>query len=112
MIYTASFLKDIVSREDRVQPSLILETPFTKEIRIVFKKGQEMKEHIAPYPIVVQVFKGKIDFGVSEKRYELAEGDLISLDGKVKHDLIALEDSIVRLTISKQDTIERVEAIH
>lgn len=111
MAKTGSYLQDLNFNEDKVAVSLILDTEFTKEIRIAFKKGQVMREHQAPLPIVVQVFRGEIDFGVGEERYNLKEGDMITLAGTIKHDLIALEESVVRLTLSKGDKFERVQSV-
>ena len=88
-----------------------METDFSKEIRIVFEKGQIMKDHKAPFSIVVQIVKGKIDFGVEGGIKNLNEGDLISLKANVPHNLVAVEQSVVRLTLSKLDSIERVQDV-
>lgn len=108
---TSSLIQNIEYNENKPKVELLLDTEFTKEIRILLKAEQVMKEHQTPYPIVVEVFKGKIDFGVENKIHHLIKGDIITLEGRVTHDLKALEDSIVRLTLSKGDKIERVENI-
>ena len=108
---TAAFLNDIRYNEEKVAISLLLETDFSKEIRIVFKKNQVMKDHKAPYPIVVQVLKGSINFGVNNEVKKLNSGDIISLEAKVIHNLTALEDSVVRLTLSKSDSVNRVKEV-
>lgn len=108
---TASILKDIVFKEKGAAISVLFETDFTKEIRIAMKAGQEMKEHKTPFPIVVQLVEGKIDFTVSGEVLNLAKGDLIALDGGVPHSLDAIEESIVRLTLTKADQVDRVKKV-
>ncbi|MDE0535042.1 MULTISPECIES: cupin domain-containing protein [unclassified Tenacibaculum] len=108
---TAAFLENLEYNEEKVAVSLLLETDFSKEIRIVFKKNQVMKDHKAPYPIVVQVLKGNIDFGVNNEVKRLNSGDMISLEAKIIHNLTALEDSVVRLTLSKSDSVNRVKEV-
>lgn len=106
---TASLQNEIEYQENRPAIRLILESDFTKEIRILFKKDQVMKEHKAPFPIVVHIVKGSINFGVDGKTLLLKEGDLITLDANVPHDLMAKKESMVRLTLSKGDKSERVQ---
>lgn len=97
--------------EDKVKITPMLETPFSKEIRIVFKKDQIMKDHSTPYPITVEIFEGEIDFGIGDKIYKLVKGDIVSLEAKIIHNLKANCDSIVRLTLSKDDSLNRVHGV-
>ncbi len=106
-----SFEENKEFSDTRIVTNLILETSFSKEIRILLKSGQVMKEHKAPFPIVVHILEGEIDFGVEGVIHSLKKGAIVSLEGNVKHDLFAKQDSIVRLTLSKFDTIERVEDV-
>ena len=108
---TASLRKDLQYNEDKVAINVMMETDTAKEIRILFKKGQAMKEHKAGFPITVEIHQGTIAFGVNNEKMILQAGDLISLDANVPHDLHAEEDSIVRLTLSKLDTVERVKKV-
>jgi quercetin dioxygenase-like cupin family protein len=74
-------------------------------------KGQSMKEHKTPFPIIVHLLKGEIDFGVKGEVHHLQEGDILSLEGGVPHDLLAKTPSIVRLSLSKNDRPDRVERV-
>ncbi|OSY87999.1 cupin [Tenacibaculum holothuriorum] len=108
---TVSFLKDIEYNEKKPAVRLLLETDFSKEIQIVFQRNQLMKDHKAPFPITVQILQGSIDFGVLGEIKQLQTGDLISLEAGVIHNLVAVENSVVRLTLSKFDTINRVKNV-
>jgi quercetin dioxygenase-like cupin family protein len=103
-----SFNDDVVFN-DTITTKVILETPLSKEIRILLKCGQIMKEHKAPFPIIVHVLEGEIDFGVQGKIHKLQNGAIITLNENIPHDLTALKDSVVRLSLSKGDSVARVE---
>lgn len=107
----ASLTENLSYNEDRPAVQVLVETEASKEVRMAFKKGQGLKEHKTPYPIVVEVFAGAIDFGVNGENQALKKGDLIALEGNVPHDLKAKENSIVRLSLTKADTAKRVENI-
>lgn len=106
-----SFSEAIEFDEARVKTKVIVETSFSKEIRILLKKGQVMKEHQTPYPILIHVLKGQIELGVQDKKFSMNDGDIIALDGGIPHNLSAAEDSVVRLTLSKHDKIERLNEV-
>ena len=104
----SSLIKNIIYNETKPSILVLFETEISKEIRIVFKENQLMKEHKTSFPITVEIFEGAIDFGVNGTIHSLKKGDLVALDASIPHDLIAKSDSIVRLTLSKLDTVERV----
>lgn len=108
---TASLIENLEYNENRPAIQVLFETEAGKEIRMAFKKDQVLKEHKTPFPIVVEIFEGAIDFGVNGEVQALKKGDLIALAGNVPHDLRALEKSTVRLSLNKSDTAKRVENV-
>ena len=108
---TASLLKNLEYNDTKPAVQVLMDTDSSKEIRIAMKKGQVMKEHKTPYPIVVELFEGIISFGVNGEVHKIEKGDMLSLEGNIPHDLKAEEDSIVRLSLSKSDSAERVKGV-
>ncbi|QTE21252.1 cupin domain-containing protein [Polaribacter cellanae] len=108
---TASISNNITHKKDKPAITLLMETNTTKEIRIAMLKGQEMKDHAAPNPIVVEIFEGEIIFGVDNKEFQLKKGDLIALNANEVHNLICIENAIIRLTIAKTDSVNRVNKV-
>ncbi|MDO4230081.1 MAG: cupin domain-containing protein [Capnocytophaga sp.] len=107
----ASFNDNLVFSEEKITTQVILESDFSKEIRIAMSKGQIMKEHQTKFPIVVQILEGKIDFGVRDEVFSMQKGSIIALEGNIPHNLIAIENSVIRLTLSKADLVSRVEEV-
>ena len=106
-----SFTETLKFDDEKVNVKLIHESPFTKEIRILLKKGQLMKDHKAPSPIVIHIIEGKITFGFNGEELNLKTGDIISLQANIVHNLVAINNSVIRLTLSKVDNIKRVEKV-
>lgn len=107
----AALYKDLEYDPKRPLVKVLLDTSFTKEIRITMQKGTQMKEHKSAFPIVVQIIEGNINFGVQKENFEMKTGDLIALEGNIYHDLQANENSIIRLTLAKNDNTERVRSL-
>ena len=108
---TASFYTELTFSDESVVIKPILDSDFGKEIRIAFKEGQVMKEHKTKFPITVMTMRGSIEFGVGEETVILNEGDVIALAGNIMHELKALKESVVRLSLHKGDTVARVKGV-
>lgn len=106
-----SFNENIEFDENKVKTKVIVETSFSKEIRITLMRGQNMKEHKTPFPILIHLLDGSIELGVEGKIFSMKKGNIIALEGNVPHDLTANENSIVRLSLSKHDKVERLNDV-
>lgn len=107
----ASLVEKLEFKAEKPAIQVLFETENTKEIRIALAKGQIMKEHKTKYPIVVEIFEGEIDFTVYGKVHRLKKGAILSLEGNILHELLGIENSVVRLSLSKADTVERVYSV-
>lgn len=107
----ASFNADIVFGDTQPVITPLITNDYTKEIRIAFREGQSMKAHKTSFPITVMIVSGEIDFGVGDERIIFGAGDVIALEPNIVHDLNALEDSIVRLSLHKNDNVARVNGV-
>ncbi|RXI36596.1 cupin [Malaciobacter mytili] len=97
--------------KDTVAITLMFENELSKEIRILMKENQIMKEHKTAFPITVEIFEGEIEFGVEKQIHKLVKGDIVSLSANVPHDLKANKNSIIRLTLAKKDSVARVSGV-
>jgi quercetin dioxygenase-like cupin family protein len=52
--------------------------------------GQELTDHSAPRPVVVQVIEGDLAFTVAGHRHELSAGDVVYLAPSARHSVVAL----------------------
>ena len=64
-------------------------------------KNATLCGHEVGGPITLQVLSGTIDFGVSGQPQTLEAGKVIALDKAIPHEIRALEDSELLLTIAK-----------
>jgi quercetin dioxygenase-like cupin family protein len=94
--------------DSKPQITMMFETPASKEIRICMAKGNVMREHTAPGAIIIMVLEGSVSISSQDKIVVLSAGDMIGFEAKVPHSLEANEKSVLRLSLSKNDTVKRV----
>ncbi|MCF8603310.1 cupin domain-containing protein [Gordonia sp. HY442] len=68
-------------------------------VRLAFRAGQVMAEHLAAHPILVLGQTGAIDFTVDGQTLRLEPGSAVRVDGRVPHSLHAETDGTVTLVI-------------
>ncbi|WP_345971342.1 MULTISPECIES: cupin domain-containing protein [Sulfurimonas] len=93
---------------ERVVVEKMLETPFSKEIRICMTKGSIMREHTAPGPITIMVLEGCVTLTSNGDAADLECGEMVCFDAHVPHSLEGRTKSVIRLTLSKGDALKRV----
>lgn len=63
--------------------------------------GGTLAEHSAPGAATVQVLDGHVRVQVGDETLDVPAGTLIAFDAKVRHDVEALEDSTLLLTLTQ-----------
>lgn len=70
------------------------------QIMVALRKGAELAEHDNPGDATVHVLRGRARLGAGESWQDGAAGDLLVVP-RTRHNLEALEDTVVLLTIAK-----------
>ena len=71
-----------------------------RQTMIALVGGQRLSEHENPGEATVHVLHGRVRLGAGDNRWDGSPGDLIVVPD-ARHDLEALEDSVVLLTVVK-----------
>lgn len=64
-----------------------------------FLAGQRLLEHSAGFPILVQPLTGRLSFTSEGTTEELVPGSVLNLPARVRHEVVALEDTVMLLTM-------------
>ena len=64
-----------------------------------FDTGQELTEHTASVPAVVQVVRGRLTVTLGTDEYEVGSEAWIHMPAKLPHSVVALEPTVMLLTM-------------
>jgi quercetin dioxygenase-like cupin family protein len=73
------------------------------DLRIVLtalRKGEKLQTHKAEGRISIQILNGRLKLHLPDHEVQMVEGNLMTLDHAVPHDVEALEDSSFLITIA------------
>jgi quercetin dioxygenase-like cupin family protein len=73
-------------------------------IRVVlfaFDEGQELTDHTASVPAVVQVVKGRLDLTLDNDTVEIGPDSWVHMGAHLNHAVVALEPSVMILTLQR-----------
>ena len=73
--------------------------PYLEVMRMVLPAGKRIAPHHVSGPITIQCIEGEVDVGVENERQILRSGDLLYLAGNVEHDLLAVTNTSVLVTV-------------
>lgn len=71
-----------------------------RTVLLAVKGGATIPEHKADGESSLQLLSGHVVVGVGGQRHELRPGQLLGLESEIRHDVEALEDSCLLLTVS------------
>lgn len=73
-------------------------------IRVVvfaFDEGQELTDHTAAVPAILQVVEGRLDLTLGEESVEVSADSWVYMEANLNHAIVALEPSVVLLTLQR-----------
>ena len=76
------------------------------QIRVVvfaFDEAQELTDHTAPKPAIVQVVSGRIQLDLDGELVELGPGSWVRMAAHLTHAVLALEPTVMMLTLLSPD---------
>lgn len=77
----------------------VLKAEGARVVLFSFDEGQELTEHTAAVPILLQVLDGRLRVGADGEHVELNPGGLVHIGSRVPHEILALEPSRMALTM-------------
>lgn len=77
----------------------IVDNDAVRVVLFTFDTGEQLTEHTASQPVVVQLIRGRLRFELEGKAHDLAPGDVVYLAPRAAHGLQALEPSMVSLVM-------------
>ena len=81
-------LSKVLYRDDRI-----------RVVGFAFDEGQELTEHTAAVPAILQVVSGRFRVVLGDDEMELGPGSWVHMEAHLQHALEALEPSVLLLTL-------------
>jgi len=70
-------------------------------VLFAFDTGEQLTDHAATVPAVVQVIKGRLNITLGDETVEIVPGSWVHMEPHLIHALVALEPSVVILTLQR-----------
>lgn len=86
-------------REHGHSAKTLVKYPSLRLVLIALRAGASLGEHKAEGRTSMQTLNGDVMVALGERKVLLPEGSVVSLDKAVPHDVIAMADSTVLLTV-------------
>jgi quercetin dioxygenase-like cupin family protein len=98
-----TFLADLITTTEIPAEGTLSKVVFKDDqIRVVvfaFDQDQELTEHTAALPAVVQVLSGHLRLTMGSETFEVKPGDWAHMPARLPHSVEAIEPSVMLLTL-------------
>ena len=75
--------------------------PSLRVLLVRMKADSTWQEHTAPGKIIVQTVAGHIRMGAFGQILDMPAGNLVVLDARIPHDVVAIQDSVFLLIVDR-----------
>lgn len=84
--------------------STVMRAEGARVVLFAFDTGQELTEHTAAVPALLQVLAGRLTVKASGRAVDLTPGDLVHLPTRLPHAVLAHEPTLLQLTLLDRRT--------
>ena len=84
----------------KLTSNMLLKSADLRILLIAMESGARMEEHHSDGRISIQVLEGSVRMSVQQQVKEVSAGQLLAMDRSIMHDIGALEDTVLLLTIA------------
>ena len=85
--------------DTRPRASTVLDVDTAKIVAFEFAAGQELHEHAAHHPVLIQVLRGHVEFTLPDRTVDLLPGRVLHLTPLLRHAVRAVEPTTLTVTM-------------
>lgn len=97
----ASLLDEVEIPKNGTLSRVVFNADGLRVVLFAFDTGEQLTDHAATVPAVVQVIKGRLEMTLGDQTVEIDPGSWVHMDAHLIHALVALEPSVVILTLQR-----------
>lgn len=100
---TATHHTDVIGRaepfENKPRASIVHSDKTAKIVAFEFAEGHELADHAAHHPVLIQILRGRVEFGLPDRTVDLRPGEILHLTAQLRHWVRALEPTTLTVTM-------------
>ena len=78
----------------------LVNEPSLRVVLVALHAGARWKEHTVPCPVTIQTIVGRARLRLADCVIDLRRGHLVALERGLRHDVEAIEESVILLTVA------------
>lgn len=86
-------------QEEATVSRTILKAEGTRVVMFSFDTGQQLTEHTAAMPVIIQVMSGAMTLEAGGEAHQMRPGDILHMTTRTPHAVTALEPTVMMLTM-------------
>lgn len=97
----ANLLDEVEIPDNGTLSRVVFNADGLRVVLFAFDTGEQLTDHAATVPAVVQVIKGRLEMTLGDQKVEIDPGSWVHMEAHLIHALVALEPSVVILTLQR-----------
>lgn len=98
-VFATGLIGRLTPFPDKPHAENVIKTPDAHVVVFEFAAGQELHEHQAHHPTLIQALAGQVRIQHDGGAFDLSPGDVLYLPSLVQHEAVALTDATLQVTL-------------